>query len=516
MHSFDALTTHCFQSINISAVQNTLTKSVWTTEWSFTNCKINKAVGIDNIANEALKHAGVMQLMYALFNHIFDYGCIPSLWRKAVIHPIPKGKNKEVRPLLYRGLSLQSCIYKLYSSILNARLMDYLDNHNHLAEEQNGFRKNRSCAQHIYTLNEVLHMRMNKNKTTHLCFIDFQKAFDYVDRNLMLSRLVELGITGKFYAAMKETYNETLNAVRLNNELGCWFCTDKGLKQGDNLAPTIFSVFINGLIRNLDKSGLGVKVGNMTISSLAYADDIVLVAPTQASLQQMINITHQWCHKWRMQVNITKTKTMHVRKPRVPGTTYNFVYNGSPLESVENYRYLGYWLNCNLEVKTMVENTTKASERALGGIIGKIKKNGDVGFLTFDTLYKTCVVPVMDYCSGIWGLHKKDQRKMHSLDKVQERALRFYIGLDRKTPIAGLNGDYPLLSGTSRRVISGARFYNSILSMPETRLPRRIFEIARKDDGVTWAKSIHDMLRDVDLEGEFDVNRPIDIKLVND
>ena len=83
--------------------------------------KAGKAVGIDYIPNEALKNGRVVDLLHVLFKNLFEYGQIPKIRKKSIIHPIPKGSGKEVRPLLFRGLALQSCIYKLYSAIINPK-----------------------------------------------------------------------------------------------------------------------------------------------------------------------------------------------------------------------------------------------------------------------------------------------------------------------------------------------------------------------------------------------------------
>ena len=236
---------------------------------------------------------------------------------------------------------MQSCIYKIYSSILNNKLSKYLEGEGLFAEEQNGFRKSRSCAQHVFTLTETLQNRINNKKSTHLCFVDFSKAFDFIDRNLMLAKLVSMGMKGKLYQSIKGTYETTLNAIRLNGEVGPWFATENGTKQGDNLSPSLFSVYISDLLDELKASGIGVKFLNAHISVLAYADDLVLVGPTQAGLQQLINITESWCHRNCLCVNEQKTKVMHVRPKGVAKTQYNFTYKGNRLDSVEEYKYLG-------------------------------------------------------------------------------------------------------------------------------------------------------------------------------
>ena len=159
--------------------------------------KNNKAVGIDMIANEILKSDKVIELLHKLFDKLFENGQAPTMWRQSLIHPIPKGSNKLVQPLLYRGLALQSCIYKIYSSLLNERIGSYLEGEDLISEMQNRFRRNRSCNQHLFVINELTQIRLDENKSTFLCFVDFRKAFDYVDRDLLLVKLAELGICGK-------------------------------------------------------------------------------------------------------------------------------------------------------------------------------------------------------------------------------------------------------------------------------------------------------------------------------
>ena len=154
-----------------------------------------------------------------------------------------------------------------------------------LEEEQNGFRSSRSCAQHLFVLQEVMRDRLNNGKSLHLCFVDFSKAFDLLDRNLLFSKLTELGIQGRMYQAIKQSCDITLNAVQINGECSRWFTTKNGVKQGDNFSPSLWSVYVNGLLKEIKESKIGIKVLDYTVSVLAYADDIVLLSPTQVGLQ---------------------------------------------------------------------------------------------------------------------------------------------------------------------------------------------------------------------------------------
>ena len=118
------------------------------------------------------------------------------------IVPIPK-KDKDLRdPLQNRCITIVSCVAKIYSSILNKRLQNFLEKNDVLSDAQNGFRMGRSCIDHIYILCTVLRNRKATGKGNFLCFVDFKKAFDMVDRNLLLYKLSNIGIEGNMYKAI--------------------------------------------------------------------------------------------------------------------------------------------------------------------------------------------------------------------------------------------------------------------------------------------------------------------------
>ena len=96
----------------------------------------------------------------------------------------------------YRPITLRDCIGKLYASILNARLTDFLENNNLLHTSQNGFRTvdNRNCDDHVFCLSEICRYAKTNKSPLHICFIDFKSAFDMVPRNALLYRLRHLGI----------------------------------------------------------------------------------------------------------------------------------------------------------------------------------------------------------------------------------------------------------------------------------------------------------------------------------
>ena len=127
-----------------------------------TKAKSGKAVGIENIPNEILRCDKLVPVLFKRFSTCFEHNIIPSLWYKTIIQPVLKRGKDSRDPTNYRGISLMSTVAKLFSDILNDRVCTYLDENSLLCEEQNGFRKLRSCLDHLYTLTTIIRNRKSK------------------------------------------------------------------------------------------------------------------------------------------------------------------------------------------------------------------------------------------------------------------------------------------------------------------------------------------------------------------
>ena len=99
-------------------------------------------------------------------------------------------------PLCYRGITVTSALYKLYCVILNNRLIKWEKEFSVLSDAQNGFRTGRSTVDHISSLTSITETRKLKKQSTYIGFIDFRKAYDSIDRNIMFKKVADLGISG--------------------------------------------------------------------------------------------------------------------------------------------------------------------------------------------------------------------------------------------------------------------------------------------------------------------------------
>ncbi len=428
--------------------------------------KNRKAPGIDNIPNEVLKTPAIKNCLLKLFQYYFDTGLLPSCWNKAIIKPIPKSRTKDPRiPLNYRGINLLSCIYKAYGCVINKRLSKYLENNDLLEDVQNGFRSDRNCIDHVFILYSIIKNRKNRSLDTFVGFIDFFKCFDIINRDLLFFKLTEYGVDGKMYSTLKMMYTNTYSCVNVNNKLTEWFRTENGCRQGDVLSPTAFSIIINDLLKELNMSKLGIKLDvNLVVSVLAFADDIVLLAESEENLQKLIDIVHRWSAKWQFIINPEKSQIVHFRN--APKLQTNFVFKlhtgGPTLEKSSSYKYLGVYLDEYLTFTKATDILATAGGRALGAMINKYKSLNDLGYETYTKLFDSLVSPIIDYGSSIGGF-----KSYQSLEKVQNRATRFFMGVHRFAPILGHVGDMGWDSSRSRWKINMLRLWNRLVGMED-------------------------------------------------
>jgi len=171
-----------------------------------------------------------------------------------------------------------------------------LETNNILVDEQNGFR-------HIFVASSIIRNRLVESKSTFGLFIDFKKAFDFVNRDLLFYQLLQSRIDGRMYWAIKALYSNTECSVIINGlQRTQWFISKCGVRQGDNLSPTLFALFINDLAVSMKNLNIGINIEHLILSILLYADDILLLTASVEDVEQMISCIEQWCTRWRVRV----------------------------------------------------------------------------------------------------------------------------------------------------------------------------------------------------------------------
>jgi len=163
--------------------------------------------------NEICIHCkdSIIPCLYKLFNYVFNGGYFPQSWSHGNVVPVYKKGNVNY-PNNYRGITIVSCLGKLFTSVLNNRLWD--KSYNVLTDAQFGFRPGLSTVGAIFALQTLINRTFHNNKRLYCCFIDYKKkAFDYINRCNLWSKLIVQGIQGKMLNIIKSLYIWILNLV---------------------------------------------------------------------------------------------------------------------------------------------------------------------------------------------------------------------------------------------------------------------------------------------------------------
>lgn len=170
----------------------------------------------------------------------------------------------------------------------------------------------------------------------------------------MWRKLLQYGISGKFIRMIYNLYSDIKSCVSGdNNILSPFFESKKGVRQGENLSPVMFAIFLNDLasyLLNLNNTGVEISVRNeqnlvtyLKILALLYADDTALLSETETDLQKMIDDFDNYCSTFDLKVNIDKTKVVVFGTNRP--TRYNFKIGENIIETVTKYKYLGVFFS---------------------------------------------------------------------------------------------------------------------------------------------------------------------------
>lgn len=389
-----------------------------------------KAPGPDMISNEMIKAASpfITGFLQKLFNKILLSGSYPSLWAKGRIISIHKSGDKNI-PSNYRGITISSSLGKLFNSILNNRLLKFLKDKDVLDKHQIGFQAKCRTTDHLFILKNLIMKFTKAGKPLYLAFIDFKKAFDSIWHDGLLAKLSELGVSTHLYKLIKSMYTKTKLTVQHGDEESPEFLSQKGVRQGDNLSPLLFNIYINDIPKLFDCSCAPVKWGDMDISCLMYADDIVILSESSQGLQNALNKLSLYCKTWKLDINTNKTKVMCTRNSE----QCNFNLNDRKLEEVSEFRYLGILLDKKGSDTTSQSDLYKRSLKAYFKIFRNL--NPLPGIKTLLHLFDHLIKPILLYGCEIWtpiNLAIKETKSQNVLN-------------ERQTFLKDISNEFPLI-----------------------------------------------------------------------
>ena len=241
------------------------------------------------------------------------------------------------------------------TKLLEALLFSFIESRDAVDDYQFGFKKDHSTSMSTHILKKtVSHYRQNGSHV-FACFIDFNKAFDNVDYWLLFCKLIDNDSSNRCCLATRLLafwYSSQQMFVRWQNTSSGLFMIFNGVRQGGILSPFLFRFYIRDLIVQVTKLSIGCNYFGTNVNILAYADDIVLLAPSWVGLQSLLNVIESAANGLNMSFNTKKTVCMVfnpcTRRKIVCSSFPAFSLAGCNLLFVEQFRYLGHIINNSL------------------------------------------------------------------------------------------------------------------------------------------------------------------------
>ena len=366
--------------------------------------KKGKAVAMDLLSNDMIIACVdiIAPILVELFNKILQYELPPEVWCLGIIVPLFKsGESNDVNN--YRGITINSCLAKLFMLIMNDRLQEECDRNGLIHFNQIGFRKFFRPADHVFTLKTLIDKAFSEKKQLYTCFVDFRKAYDSVWRDGLFLKLLENGISRKFIRLLRNSYSASQLCIRLPNGRSPAFPSEIGLKQGCNMSPLLFNIFINDFLTEFNSPlSNSPFLGNIPINALFYADDLVLLSESKEGLQSLLDRLYHYTQKWLLQVNKSKTKCIVFSNQR-KRAVHVVSFGGSPLITAESYCYLGTVFSRNGSLNEAGNVLHSKATKAMHGLLQKLFRHSSCDPKIMLEVFDKMILPIALYNSEIWG-----------------------------------------------------------------------------------------------------------------
>ena len=321
-------------------------------------------------------------------------------------------------------------------------------------------------------------------------------------------------MNGKILNVIKDIYSKAKSCVKSHQGLSRFFQSNIGVRQGENLSPILFSIFLNDLKSFLECTGYNLSLPlkhcndlNMTdienfvhLFLLLYADDTVILSESTEGMQKTLDAMKRFCENFGLNINAEKTKVMVFSRGKIRKLPV-FMFEGKKLEIVWEYKYLGVVFSYNNKFTKAQMSQLAMANRAVFALLKKCRRLN----LPLDIqleLFEKCVNPVLLYGCEIWS-----SGTSLACEKLQLKYLKMLSRVKRNTPncmVFGELGIFPVsLEVMCRKLcfwykLSASMFSGSSkLSVSLLHLCWKLYN--HTPHKLNWLKDVHSMLNNLGL-----------------
>ena len=301
---------------------------------------------------------------------------------------------------------------RLYGKILKNRIESQFED----MEEQSGFRAGRSCMDNIFTLQQVIEKRKERNLPTHLVYVDLEKAYDTVPIIELFKTMTKIGLSKVYIRAVWNLYRNAKSGVKVGNVISELFTVSKGLKQGCCLSPSLFKIYIQEALTEWRKrvAGMGIKFSrdrNQSLYSLLFADDQVVIANDEYDMNFMVRKLTDDYEKWGLKINTNKTEYLVIgENDSDPEVEIN-----TSIKKCNEYKYLGSFISQEGTSKKDVTYRAHQGRKSIRSMNALLWSN-QIKLETKMTIYKSIVEPILTYGAECWQLTMKNKQLIETVE----------------------------------------------------------------------------------------------------
>ena len=449
----------------------------------------SKSPGLDNIPPSIWKLPSLREDLLGFCNEALIWGKVPDAWTTASIIPIPK-KGDLSKPGNYRGISLAPVAAKIFNKLLLNRIYPHVDPL--LRPNQNGFRRGRSTLPQILALRRIIEECKIGKESAAIVFVDFSKAFDSINREALFHILSLYGIPTPLIQAIRLLYDSSKSRVQTSDGLTDFFETLIGVLQGDTLAPFLFIIALDYILRNCMSPDYGLtilprqsrRVPAVTVTDLDFADDLALLSNTIQDAQSLLHDLEVAAEKVGLFMNASKTEFMTINIDHEEALIK--ANNGDPLEHVQDFKYLGSYIADSRKDF----NTRKGMAWTACIKLQKVWTSGISEHLKVK-FFKACVEPVLLYGSETWTLNRQFEKRLNGcytrlLMKVRNLHWKKHPTLER------IYGNLPPIASVlaQRRARFAGHCMRAADQTISTILPWRLPQVGRGRRPLTFLDSV--------------------------
>ena len=384
--------------------------------------KNKKSVGLDGISVKILKMSKevIIRPICYLINKSITSGIVPKKWKVAKIVPLHK-KGDKANPNNYRPISILPCLSKILERVVQKQLVEHLNKNNLLTIEQSGFRPKHSTATALIKVTDEWLKSIDDGKFTGAVFVDLQKAFDLVNIQCLLNKLLQIGITGTPLKWFENYLSNRKIATCIGSCISEELSIGLGVPQGSILGPLLFIIFINDLPSVFDSCKVHL-----------YADDTVIYFSNknpqmvQSTLNKELILLNKWMNKNKLKVNYDKTVCMLIGNRHMLQNfdRLDLCLNGYKISQVKTFKYLGLFIDAELKWDVHINNLCEK----VGRMISFLRRlRLFVNRRILNQLYRSIILPHLDYADIIW--QSSYEKYTSQLQKLQNRAGRIILKL---------------------------------------------------------------------------------------